>query len=45
MKGKGYLMGLIDVLFVDSRFMERWIIALGEVEDDLFDFCGGVFHL
>lgn len=35
---------VVDVLFVKSCFMEHWIIALGEIEDDLFDFGGRIFH-
>lgn len=32
------------LLLVDGRFMERWIIVFSEVEDDLFDFGGGILH-
>ena len=43
-KGKGHTLDLIDVLFVDGRFMERRIIAFSEIEDDLFDFGEWILH-
>ena len=38
------MLDLIDILFVDGRFMERRIIAFSEIEDDLFDFGEWILH-